>query len=81
MVFFHKSPDYFSLDFNILRDYWCKQLNRSQYENYCIKRRESREYAREQARKHREILAQVEAELNEQFDFPIRFRRIRDEND
>lgn len=27
-------------------------------------RRESREYAREQARKHREILALVEAELN-----------------
>ena len=54
---------------------------KEKYENYCAKRRESREYAREQARKHREILAQVEAELNEQFDFPIRFRRIRDEND
>ena len=54
---------------------------KEKYENYCAKRRESREYAREQARKHREILARVEAELNEQFDFPIRFRRIRDEND
>ena len=37
---------------------------KEKYENYCAKRRESREYAREQARKHREILAQVEAELN-----------------
>ena len=54
---------------------------KEKYENYCAKRRESREYAREQARKHREILAQVEAELNEQFDFPVRFRRIREEND
>ena len=54
---------------------------KEKYENYCAKRRESREYAREQARKHREILAQVEAELNEQFDFPVHFRRIREEND
>ena len=37
---------------------------KEKYENYCAKRRESREYALEQARKHREILAQVEAELN-----------------
>jgi len=37
---------------------------KEKYENYCAIRRESREYAREQARKHREILAQVEAELN-----------------
>ena len=37
---------------------------KEKYENYCAKRRESREYAPEQARKHREILAQVEAELN-----------------
>lgn len=37
---------------------------KEKYENYCVKRRESREYAREQAIKHWEILAQVEAELN-----------------
>ncbi len=37
---------------------------KEKYESYCAKRRESREYALEQARKHREILAQVEAELN-----------------
>ena len=34
------------------------------YDKWTALRRESREYAREQARKHREILAQVEAELN-----------------
>lgn len=34
------------------------------YENYCAIRRENREFARLQAKKHREILAQVEAELN-----------------
>ena len=37
---------------------------KEKYESYCAKRRESREYALEQARKHRDILAQVEAELN-----------------
>ena len=37
---------------------------KEKYESYCAKRRESREYALEQARKHREILAQLEAELN-----------------
>ena len=37
---------------------------KEKYENYCARRRESREFARLQAKKHREILAQVEAELN-----------------
>lgn len=37
---------------------------KQKYERYCALRRENREYAREQARKHRELLAQVEAELN-----------------
>lgn len=37
---------------------------KEKYENYCAKRQESHEYALKQARKHREILAQVEAELN-----------------
>ena len=37
---------------------------KEKYETYCARRRESREFARLQAKKHREILAQVEAELN-----------------
>ncbi len=37
---------------------------KDKYDKWIALRRESREYAREQARKHREILAQVEAELN-----------------
>ena len=37
---------------------------KEKYDKWTALRRESREYAREQARKHREILAQVEAELN-----------------
>lgn len=37
---------------------------KEKYDRWTALRRESREYAREQARKHREILAQVEAELN-----------------
>ena len=36
---------------------------KEKYGKWTALRRESREYAREQARKHREILAQVEAEL------------------
>ena len=37
---------------------------KDKYDKWTALRRESREYAREQARKHREILALVEAELN-----------------
>ena len=37
---------------------------KEKYENYCARRRESREFALQQARRHRELLAQVEAELN-----------------
>ena len=36
---------------------------KDKYDKWTALRRESREYAREQARKHREVLAQVEAEL------------------
>ena len=36
---------------------------KDKYDKWTALRRESREYAREQARKHREILALVEAEL------------------
>lgn len=40
------------------------QAAKDKYDKWTALRRESREYAREQARKHREILALVEAELN-----------------
>ena len=40
------------------------QAAKIKYEHYLSIRRENREYAREQAKKHRELLAQVEAELN-----------------
>ena len=40
------------------------QAAKEKYEKYCSLRRENREFARLQAKKHREILAQVEAELN-----------------
>ena len=36
---------------------------KEKYDKWTVLRRESRQYAREQARKHREILSQVEAEL------------------
>ena len=42
----------------------CVIPTKTKYEHYLSIRRESREYAREQARKHCEILAQVEVELN-----------------
>lgn len=37
---------------------------KDKYEAYCARRRESRRFALEQSCRHREILAQVEAELN-----------------
>jgi len=40
------------------------QAAKTKYEHYLSIRRENREYAREQARRHRELLAQVEVELN-----------------
>ena len=40
------------------------QAAKTKYEHYLSIRRENHEYARKQAKKHREILAQVEAELN-----------------
>ena len=40
------------------------QASKEKYEKYCAIRRENREFARQQAKKHRELLAQVEAELN-----------------
>ena len=52
-----------NLDATITRIEADLQAAKTKYEHYLSIRRESREYAREQARKHREILAQVEAEL------------------
>ena len=49
--------------------------NKEKWEQYQERRRQNRAYAREQARRHREILAQVEAELKEQFHIPVRIRR------
>ena len=40
------------------------QAAKTKYEHYLSIRRENREFARKQAQKHGEILAQVEAELN-----------------
>ena len=40
------------------------QAAKTKYDSYLAIRRENREFARKQAQKHREILAQVEAELH-----------------
>ena len=40
------------------------QAAKAKYDSYLAIRRENREFARKQAQKHREILAQVEAELH-----------------
>ena len=53
-----------NLDATITRIEADLQAAKEKYETYCARRRESREFARKQAQKHREILAQVEAELN-----------------
>ena len=53
-----------NLDATITRIEADLQAAKTKYEHYLSIRRENREFARKQARKHREILAQVEAELN-----------------
>ena len=53
-----------NLDATISRIEADLQAARTKYEHYLSIRRENREFARLQAKKHREILAQVEAELN-----------------
>ena len=53
-----------NLDATIARIEADLRAAKDKYDKWTALRRESREYAREQARKHREILAQVEAELN-----------------
>ena len=53
-----------NLDATITRIEADLQTAKTKYEHYLSIRRENREFARKQAQKHREILAQVEAELN-----------------
>ena len=53
-----------NLDATIARIEADLQAAKTKYEHYLSIRRENREFARKQARKHREILAQVEAELH-----------------
>ena len=53
-----------SLDATITRIEADLQAAKAKYEHYLSIRRDNREFAREQARKHRDLLAQVEAELN-----------------
>ncbi len=52
-----------NLDATIARIEADLRAAKDKYDKWTALRRESREYAREQARKHREVLAQVEAEL------------------
>lgn len=53
-----------NLDATIARIEADLQAAKTKYEHYLSIRREDREFARLQAKKHKEILAQVEAELN-----------------
>ena len=49
---------------------------KEKHERYCALRRQNREFAREQAQKHRELLAQVQAELEKQFQhIPVKPRK------
>ena len=52
------------------------QTNKAKWEAYSQRRREDRQFALEQARKRREIAALVAAELSEQLDTPVKFRKI-----
>ena len=52
-----------NLDATITRIEADLQAARTKYERYCALRRQNREFAREQARRHRELLALVRAEL------------------
>ena len=52
------------------------QANKAKWEAYSQRRREDRQFALEQARKRREIAALVAAELSEQLDTPVKFKKI-----
>ena len=50
--------------------------NKSKWEAYQAKRRSDREFAIAEARRKRQIRAEVEHELQEQFHIPVKIRRI-----
>lgn len=50
--------------------------NRTKWEAYQAHRRESRQFAIEQARRRREVNAIIEAELKERFGIPERIKRL-----
>ena len=52
------------------------KANKAKWEAYCIRRKQDRQFALEQARKRKEIAALVEAELNEQFHIPVKIKRM-----
>lgn len=49
--------------------------NKSKWGAYREKRKQDRTYSREQARKHREILRQLENEIDTQFHIPVKIRK------
>ena len=50
--------------------------NKSKWEAYQAKRRSDREFARYEARRKRQVRAEVERELQEQFHIPVKIRRV-----
>lgn len=49
--------------------------NEKKWQEYLLRRKEDRQFSIEQNRKHREIVSQLEAELDRQFLVPTRIRR------
>ena len=50
--------------------------NKSKWEAYQAKRRSGREFARSEARRKRQIRAEVERELQEQFHIPVKIQKL-----
>lgn len=50
--------------------------NKAKWEAYQARRRSEREFARAESRRKRQILKEVERELQEQFHIPIKIRRL-----
>ena len=55
--------------------------NQQKWKEYRERRRRDRAFAAEQARRHRELLARLEAELDMQFRIPKRIRRMSKEDE
>ena len=57
------------------------KMNQAKWESYCLRRRQDRQFAIEQARKRREIAALIEAELDLEFDIPesVKMESLREE--